>query len=478
MQRPSRARGSLVVAAVAALGLLRLPWASAAADSATPSAIGDVEVSWIAISPAFPRTGLVVLVGSRLTGCSQDCLQLWRSRDGGSTWTRPRAAGWSAIEPVVAVDGTGHEALFGAGRGGLQRSDDTGDTWSVVGNSGRPAVSPAYATDRILAVAGDHDYILRGPATQPVVGSGGTLHDLSFALAPGYPSAGGRPAALLGAADSSGSPVVETCTAQLSCSSPGSLPGASGPTFSPVELALSGGYADDGVVYAATVKGLFKATDGGHSFLPLDAPSPPGTAGYVTPALALAPGYRENGPEHTTYVAVQQIVQSTRGPSTHGGVYRSDDGGRSWVATGPPSSPLRQGATAVAAAPGGRIFAGYLTFPGNIAGLLCSPDGGASWGADCPPIARAAASAPPAPGGAGTGPAPQRGVANQGGVQPPGPTPAVGTTAPSDVPTAVARTDSGATGRSYVLPTTAAAVTLLAILAVLQRRRARRMRRR
>jgi hypothetical protein len=102
-----------------------------------------------------------------------------------------------------------------------------------------------------------------------------------------------------------------------------------------------------------------------------------GAAVTTTPMAALAPGYAEAGPIRTLYVAVLQLF-SGRPPS--GGIYSSHDGGSTWGRVGSPS-PLDRGAVAVAAAPDGRLFAGYLGSGG--VGLLCSMDG-AAWEARCP----------------------------------------------------------------------------------------------
>jgi hypothetical protein len=122
--------------------------------------------------------------------------------------------------------------------------------------------------------------------------------------------------------------------------------------------------------------------------------------------MALAPGY--GTANHTAAAAVLQIVGTGSQTRSGGGVYRSTDAGATWQAVGSPGL-FDHGATAVAIAPDGRLFGGYLKDGGTV-GLLCNT--GALWQVSCPPVghfngggaARCGAGACPAGGAAaGTG---------------------------------------------------------------------------
>jgi photosystem II stability/assembly factor-like uncharacterized protein len=354
--------------------------------SASAAGIDGGEISWIAVSPVYQRTGLVMAIGG---GChQQNCL--WASHDGGATWHQSPAVEWQGGRFLIAVSGSGHETLFSESSAGLQRSDDDGESWTKVGAPGTPTAFPTYASDSRVAVAAHpgSDYVLRDAGSESVTGSGGSQADLSFAFSPQFPRGGTFAPALLAAANpQNGLPVIQRCTAALTCSGDTTLAGASAFSAPGMSLALPADYPQHGTVFAQTGRGIYKSLDGGQSFTLLNVGQPGATA-TATPMLALAPGYREAGSVRSAYVAVLQLWTDAIHPAnsrTTGGIYGTDDGGMSWRRLGS-SSVLNDGATAVAMASDGRLFAGYLSGRTSQAGLLCSTDAGATWSAACPPV--------------------------------------------------------------------------------------------
>jgi hypothetical protein len=379
--------GLLLFASVAVLARA----APVAEAAGSPSAIGNQAVQWLAVSPAYAHSGLVVALATPLQGCSQNCVHLWVSQNGGSTWSQSPANGWQGGRPVIGVDGAGHDVLVAASGTQLQTSTDAGNTWTNVAPNGTtlPAIAPSFASDGAVAVANPqgHDYVFSGGANHAVGGSGGAYTDLSFMYAPTFPSGGHFAPALLSGQDShSQLPVVEQCNSSFSCSGATTLAGST--NFSaPATLIPSTDYANDGTVFAQSGRGIYKSTNGGAAFSPLALVPSNGAEATATPMLALAPGYKEGGPVRTAYAAVFQVFTDPKNPHSAGGVYQTTDGGASWHALGSPS-PLDGGVFSVAVAPDGRLFAGYTGEQNNTAsgGLLCSQDGGQSWQAACSPV--------------------------------------------------------------------------------------------
>lgn len=397
----SRRVGAATVAVLCMGVTLALP-ARAASPSPTPkgtfppappSAIGSEMVQWLAVSPAYKETGLVVAQATQLN-CPQgsQCIHLWVTHDGGSSWHKAAAKGWNGGRVAIAVDGKGHETLYAGVSAQLAKSEDGGETWSQgAPRGGVPTVLPTYAQDGGIAVASTSnasDYLLRGGAQQDVAGSGGADTDVLYMASPSFPNAGSFSPALLTALDKKTSALlVLHCTAQFSCSSPTVIPGpASGSAMTSAGTVLlpSDGYADDGTVFADTPLGVAKSTDGAVTFAPLSVVSTQGATATSTPMMALAPGYREHGGTRTAYVAVFQLFRTSTSGHTSGGIYATSDGGASWQALAT-TGPFAGGAQAVATAPDGRVFAGYYDGYGH-GGLLCSTSQGRAWDVSCPAV--------------------------------------------------------------------------------------------
>jgi photosystem II stability/assembly factor-like uncharacterized protein len=476
--RTPRACRRLTGTGVAALAAAALGSASVAAATprptppAPPSAIGGSFVSWLAVSPAYMKSGVVAAIGVVLN-CDQDCIALWVSRDGGSTWHRAAAKGWQPSRVVIAMDAQGHDILYGTGSKLLMRSDDLGETFVAAGGGGMPTMLPSYPQDGSFAVASvglGSDYVVRHGAAHDVAGSTDADTDLEFVASPEYPNGGSSsPALLVGMDPISKSPVVLHCTVDFACSSPTTLvqPETSSTiTTTNTLLFMSGDYAEHGSVFADTPIGVQKSTDGGMTFTPLSIVSTAGADRTATPMMALATGYREAGPVRTAYVSVFQVsgVQ-TKQPHTDGGVYKTDDGGSHWTALAT-TGPFAGGSQAIAIAPDGRLFASY-TDHSNNSGLLCSADGGASWHAACPPVGNRApaigsGSAKPAGAGCNTATcgnnlqsAPSNGTTQVG---------TSGQTKSDLTPVGAAQTSPSAGPRSWVIPAVVAVSLLVAAL--------------
>jgi len=381
----------------------------AAATSTGISAIGDEVVNWITVSPAYTRTG-TVLATSVATNCRSNCQHLWITHDGGASWHLTGGSNWSGTAPEITLDSAGHEVLYSAASGGDKISTDDGATWNVFGINGYATASPGYAKDGLIAVASDKsDYVYAGGSTHPVAGSQGSMRDAFFGLAPLFPSGGSQAPALLSGLDPhSGQGEVERCDQNFVCANPAPLVGSSQMNGAARIITSSGYGGSDQTVFAKSIVGVYKSTDGGQSFTQLVLPTPSGTV--TTPMLSVPADYRESGPDRSLYVAVQVVHTSPPGatpgqqPPPEGGVYASHDGGSTWRQIGAAGDVLSHGALAVAVAPDGRLFAGYYdgTYHG---GLVCSTNQ-SRWQATCPAVGPKAATV----GGGGSKPAGSNGT--------------------------------------------------------------------
>jgi hypothetical protein len=298
---------------------------------------------------------------------------------------------------VILADKAGRESLLGETGKLLLLSTDSGDTWSVVGTGGAPTVIPGADGALNLVVAaknGPVDYWLHNSTPDEVTGSDGRLRDGYFAVSPTFPDGGSfSPALLLGIDRATHFPYVLRCSSSFACTgaTPVNAPedgaAANFPAGDNIEtvLYLAGDYTRHGTVFVNTPRGVFKSLDGGRSFTELQVIPDRVPGGIGTPMMALAPGYRETGPIRTAYVAAfQQLNPNTAQMRTIGGIYRTDDGGTTWSAVAT-SGSFAGGAQAVAVAPDGRLFAGYIN-DGGVGGLLCSADHGRTWRPSCPAV--------------------------------------------------------------------------------------------
>ena len=335
-----------------------------AADSGNISAIGNEAPIAIAVSPLYPRTHMVAAISVPVGGCSSACVHLWITRDGGASWQRRGTAPGAAM--VIVATRRGAERLVTATSDGVIASEDDGATWQRLGPAGAPSPAPALGSDALLVAGYDaSDYSISDAGQRAVVGSGGTRVDLAF----------GRASLLVARDRTSGLPVVMRCDAAVACTGTTPLPGATQSSGNGIAVIAGDDSGASGVAYVRTESALYRTADGGRSFLSVPLPPHAGAA-YTTIADAALGA----GPNPRLYAALLEVVGTGASRLTAGGVFATTDGGLDWSDVGNPSM-LDGGATAVAAAPDGRLFAGFVNAHG-LAGLACS-DGGAMWHATC-----------------------------------------------------------------------------------------------
>lgn len=359
----ARARGRAGVSLIAA-ALVALATASRADAAAAPaSAIGDQAPQWIAVSPTYWDTRMAAVLATAMAGCRSRCTHLWVTRDGGATWHDHHLPFDAAHVVILGHDGA-RESIVTESSSGVQRSEDDGATWQVIGPAGTPSGDASGAV--MVAVPNGVDYVVDTRGRHDVTGSAGGAVDVVFARAQfnGW----------LAAVDPrSGDAEVLHCDTALRCSGGALLAGVTGADLS-VMVA-----SQERDVIVRTTRALYRSTDGGRTFAPVALPLSQRSGYTAVASTDVEPGVDRE----VIYVALLNVQPSgSSAATTSGGVFVSVDGGLTWH-TSTDGTPLDHGATAVAAAPDGRVFAGFVDAAG-VAGLMCYDGESGAWHATCP----------------------------------------------------------------------------------------------
>jgi photosystem II stability/assembly factor-like uncharacterized protein len=335
---------------------------------------------------------------------------LWVSRDSGLTWQRRLRTVPEQLVCDPLRSGTVYLLKFGI----LQRSRDQGATWeayySAAGGGGGPALGLAFDTHNpwIAYVLSDGERAAVKPAsTYKTIDDGAHWQALTNGL-PGNvfaSSLAANPAGTLllgtdfrgafyrstdgGASWSpAGSGLVNTSVLALAFGAPGTLFASTGPGVSRSRdggvtwtqvlrlqvgiTALAVDRSNPETVYAGTANPsgvappvLWQSTDGGDTWAALPYPQPAANpyAGVAVTDLAVDPTDSQ-----VVYLAAQQALV---GASDGEGVYRSSDGGQTWIKTALPSRDFYS--VAVSPSQPGTVWAV------SIDGAYKSADHGQAW---------------------------------------------------------------------------------------------------
>lgn len=273
------------------------------------------------ILPEDLRTDLVYAL--TCTGQMETCFAarnsgLYRSSDGGATWTYLYdALNLEGPLPTTSIivapgqEGANPQHLFAGVPGGVLRSLDGGETW-MVATLGTPppavsalAISPAFVEDGVILAATTEDGIFRS------ANRGSFWARWNFGLL----------------------------------------------DLNVYALAISPGFAEDETLFAGVETGIFRSTNGGRAWREVALP-----VGYVPViSLALSPYYLEDG-----------IIFA--GTETEGLLY-SDDAGATWTRLG--EDEIREPVNAILVSPAFSEEPDLLVLMEDA--LLLSRDGGVSW---------------------------------------------------------------------------------------------------
>lgn len=379
-------------ACVAVLTLL--PLAGIAAPN--PLERGRIQVVSVAVSASYQTTHALYASGGR-SDCSRDCDRLFRSPDGGASWQRMPATGWSA-RPVVSVDDGGSEILAAPAAKGIELSMDGGKTFRRVrAPTGVLSASPPGSAARVLISTRDAQYMLDA-RTRHVRPIEGTRLDQGVVVFSGL-TGSNPPAFAFGRDPATSVWSVERCDGNLRCGDRAAVG-----EDALVGVFASPSFARDRTLFAMGLKGLSRSVDGGRTFAPVSLPAPSDSLVNAPQAMAFTPDFDAAAGRGAALLAVISAVQLEKGATTSGGVLASSDGGVHWKKLGG-RSLLDHGARSLAVAPDGRVVAAYIlpTPEGLAGGVLCARSLSAQWRPSCPAYAATSSTAARATGGsAGT----------------------------------------------------------------------------
>lgn len=371
-------------------GLLALVATVSILPGATASAAAPEKllIASITVTRDYARSHETFGVANRL-GCRKNCAVLLRSADGGHSWTRMPAEGWSGQQVFSARIGR-DRALLAAGPGGVEVSTNGGrDFDTVEAPSGTLDVAQADTRSAHVLIASDaSQYLLRMPSRKLTKLPGTQMRQVTLRFNPSYPDVpAGQPLALAAGRDpSSDFPSVERCDAEFRCVERAvvqATPDGAKPAVSP-------SFDRDGTIYVMSSKAFFRSGDGGRTFQPAIV-IPPAADTLVTTVqeVAFAPDFDPTRGRGRAYAAVVTVRGDAGGKGrVSGGVYASHDGAGDWRRIGRKGDPLATGASTVAVAPDGRLYAGALPFAGAGGQLVCASDGRV-WRASCPAYPKA-----------------------------------------------------------------------------------------
>ncbi|MGH2712141.1 MAG: sigma-70 family RNA polymerase sigma factor [Actinomycetota bacterium] len=314
-------------------------------------------------SPRFATDQTIYAAGVAACSAPQCPPVLFRSQDGGTSWTRLEAEGFEGAQLLLPpAYGSGDDRIFATGALGLEVSEDGGASFHTAARAGSAAgvgssaISPGFNGGDPVILIGDHslmqyrdDVKTIGPA-RPLQGRG-PLHP---AFSPAYQDDGLLLVGGLQVSSVGWAPSVFSCVDQVCSGSVLPLDTTDTP-----EVRLSPDFADSGSVYAFTATALFSSNDRGQTFSAVQVPWEDRLSDIAA---------AEDG---RLFAALEDEI-----PDGQHDLYESPDGGLSWSLVD--AKLLDAGVTSI------RLSGSHALATLRDGGIACSADGGVTWATRCP----------------------------------------------------------------------------------------------
>lgn len=334
--------------------------------------------------------GNLFFLGTLGNGCTVGCMNLFRSADGGHTWTRALGKGLAGADQILVPEGDRGTQIFAVTAAGLKVSHNDGDHFEpVVGmaSAGPGAISPRFTQgDRRILIGSSPALEWNGEQASPITSTPPSAHQKRFAFSPEIAKAethgkGGQTAEEAEALTEA--TMLFTGMIEYNQATGASYAGIYGcmvtagqadvcdqhaviPEITSVpEVFVSSTFDKDQAVLAWGEGGAFRSKNRGETFTAMDIP-------FQAVKAIIDDG---NG---RFYAA--GFSNGDNGPI--GGVAISKDAGKTWRLVGE-GSPVGGGTLAVEVLNDGRIVAAPLRENGG--GVWCSSDGGGTWARRCAP---------------------------------------------------------------------------------------------
>lgn len=320
----------------------------------------DATITSVAFAPASRRGKRAFAVGDAHCGFGACAPVLFTSGDGGASWRRLPAHGFSG-HTVVVPPGSDGTKLFAMSPVGLQVSADGGRTFTMAALAGAPAtgavaVSPAFDRGDPTMLIGARTLLRYDDSSSTIGPEPSTTLTGPFepVFSPSYPV---DPRFVMGGVrldDGELKSTVFTCNRAM-CLWTNLYGGVGTP-----KIRLTPDFERTNVSFAFTGNGLYRSDDV-WGFTRVETPWP--AESWLRDVALIGSG-------DTLFAAVHSVPE----PGAEG-LYRSDDGGATWAEV---ASPLFAGGASSISVTGRRMV---VALPES--GLACSSDGGRRWARRC-----------------------------------------------------------------------------------------------